>query len=257
LAKRTTYQELMTGIKVLLKKRALTYKDVAKELSLSESSVKRLFSSTDGQLSKIENICDWLEVSFSDLLALTQEDQKKVYILNEKQEDLFLKYPGALQFYLELIVYDYSVKEIKDFYNLTDESVYFYLNRLEEQKFIELHPNNKVKNLIIGEISPSGNTKLAKHLFKTMVNNIFKVSMDLMEKPETKNGKKHSIKTGELLLAESSINEVLKEYDDFRERIHKVHLRDCRLYPKRDLISHIYFDAILPQRMFSDRIPNV
>ena len=102
MSKRTYYQEVMEGLKEILKSRRLSYKDAATVLKLSESSVKRLFNARDGQLSKIEALCEWLGIQLSDITGLIEENQEDTYITNPEQERAFLKNPGALQFFVEL-----------------------------------------------------------------------------------------------------------------------------------------------------------
>lgn len=252
------YQEMMEALKKILKSRKLGYAEAAEVLGLSESSVKRLFNAHDGHMSKVEALCDWLEVTVSDVLALTEKDQEEDYILRPNQEAFFLEYPGALQFYLEIVEYDHSVAEIKDIYHLNDASVTFYLNRLEDYGFVEVFPGNVVKNKIKGTIVPSGKGGLSRKLLRSSLDNIAEVTIKMMDQPNSSPGERRAtVKTGEMLFSKSSTKEILEEYLQFNEKMAQLSRRDTRLYPKKELTPHMYFNAFIPQRMFTERIPNI
>ena len=52
---------IMNTLKIALKNNGKTYKDVGSTLNLSESSVKRLFSTNKITLERIEEICDVID----------------------------------------------------------------------------------------------------------------------------------------------------------------------------------------------------
>ena len=67
--------ELLEQLKIELKQSGLTYRDVADSLSISESSVKRLFRERDMSLTRLESICALVNL---DLRVLTERcDQTK------------------------------------------------------------------------------------------------------------------------------------------------------------------------------------
>ncbi len=255
MAKRTTYQEMTEGLKTILKRRKISYKEVADHLGLAESSIKRLLNANDGQFSKIEKLCEWLGLSFSDLLEIHENKNEQSYILTTEQEALFKRYPGALQFYLELTEYELSVEEIKESYLLSEASVTFYLSQLERVGLIEVHAHNNVKNKIHSEVSLSPSGELAKTLLKSSMESIYQVTIKMME--EEKKQKRGTVSTGELLFSQTSAAELYREYELFNEKLSKVSARDSRLYPKKELIPYTYFNAFIPHRVFKVRIPNI
>ncbi len=258
MSRRTIYQDIMDGLKKILKGRKLNYSQAARALDLSESSVKRLFNAKDGHLSKVESLCDWLDVDISDVLALNDKDQMEDYVLSSQQEAFFLEYPGALQFYLEIVEYDHTAEEIKDIYHLNDASMTFYLNRLEDHGFIEVFPGNIIKNKVENPIVPTGKGALSKKLLRSSLANIAEVTIKMMDQPNSPNSERRAtVKTGEMLFSKSSTKEILEEYLQFNEKMAKLSRRDTRLYPKKELTPHMYFNAFIPQRMFTERIPNV
>lgn len=58
---------LIEVLKRELKSRDITYADVAKKLDLSEASIKRMFSTKDFMLSRLDDICEFAGIEFADL----------------------------------------------------------------------------------------------------------------------------------------------------------------------------------------------
>ena len=140
--------ELITTLKKLLKRGNLTYVDVARQLELSEASVKRLFSEQNLSLQRLDAICSLLDMEISDLVQEMQSEQRKpISELTEAQEkeianDLML---------LMITVYvlnRWSMRDILDNYDLTETECIRYLAHLDRIRIIELQPNNQIKLLV-------------------------------------------------------------------------------------------------------------
>ena len=68
-----TPARIMTSLKVIMKSRQITYRDLARHIRLSEASVKRIFSRTTLTLTRLDEICKALEVSMSEVVRLAGE----------------------------------------------------------------------------------------------------------------------------------------------------------------------------------------
>ena len=64
---------IVAELKRALRERGLTYAAVAAKLALSVASVKRLFSSGDLSLKRVDQICELLETGLADILAQARE----------------------------------------------------------------------------------------------------------------------------------------------------------------------------------------
>ena len=64
---------LLQALKKQLRAQGKTYVDVAQLLDLSEASVKRLFASQSFTLQRLEQLCDWLQIEFSELMQQAQQ----------------------------------------------------------------------------------------------------------------------------------------------------------------------------------------
>src|SRR5574343_367976 len=73
-------------LKAHLKARGLTYKDLATGLNLSEASIKRMFASGDCSLERLDQICVYLQLEFSDLFTSSPRKRKWISQLTQQQE---------------------------------------------------------------------------------------------------------------------------------------------------------------------------
>jgi DNA-binding Xre family transcriptional regulator len=59
---------IVETLKRELRKQGIRYKEVAKKLELSEASVKRLFAERSFTLTRLAQVCELLNLEFSDLV---------------------------------------------------------------------------------------------------------------------------------------------------------------------------------------------
>jgi transcriptional regulator with XRE-family HTH domain len=77
---------LIETLKTCLKTNGITYSDIATELNLSESSVKRLFSTRDFSLNRLESICKLMNMEIGEVFQLMNEQQFELQQLTLQQE---------------------------------------------------------------------------------------------------------------------------------------------------------------------------
>ena len=65
MSKKARTSTLISTLKATLKARDLTYGELGSRIGLSEASVKRLFSEETFTLKRVEEICNVLEIDFS------------------------------------------------------------------------------------------------------------------------------------------------------------------------------------------------
>jgi DNA-binding Xre family transcriptional regulator len=143
--------EITLALKSALKSKGLTYKDVADKLGLSEKTIKRLFRDKDCSLSRLNDICELIDLSLYDLLDFAKNYNEPLAKLSHQQ----LLYLGAHPFhfnFLMLLITNHDIDLIMQTYELSDVSIFRYLRDLDAQKFIELGPNNDFKLLIQGKL---------------------------------------------------------------------------------------------------------
>ncbi|MDQ7048388.1 MAG: helix-turn-helix transcriptional regulator [Enterobacterales bacterium] len=84
-------QLVLNTLKHCLKEKNLTYVDVAKALSLSEASIKRIFSEKNISLHRLDIICQLLGMELTDLMRRAEKQQEVISELTLEQEQEFLK----------------------------------------------------------------------------------------------------------------------------------------------------------------------
>ena len=138
---------VVEALKRELKARAITYASLARQLKLSEASVKRMFSRRDFTLKRLDEICRYAQIEFSDLARAVTRDETLLSELTLEQEKeivadrkLFLVAVCALN----QVTFD----QIVETYDITTAECVRLLTRLDRLKFIELQPGNRVKLLV-------------------------------------------------------------------------------------------------------------
>jgi transcriptional regulator with XRE-family HTH domain len=137
---------IVAELKRALRERGHTYAAVAEKLGLSVASVKRLFSGGDLSLSRVDQICELLQIGLAEILARTQ-DRPIVSQLTVAQEQEIVSDP-KLFLICWMLVNRTSFEEIVRAYQFTEREVLRLLIRLDQLKVIELQPGNRVRLLV-------------------------------------------------------------------------------------------------------------
>ncbi|MBU3001839.1 helix-turn-helix domain-containing protein [Paraglaciecola arctica] len=134
-------------LKQLLRQQQITYKDIAFKLDMSEANIKRIFSTQNFTLQRLEQLCDILHMRLSDLFMLTEKQVQQISQLTAEQENQLLADPKLLL--IAVCVRDaWKFDEIIDYYDIDKHQCIQLLARLDKLKIIELLPNNHFKSLI-------------------------------------------------------------------------------------------------------------
>lgn len=137
---------LVASLKRALKKRGLTYAQVAHALRLSEASVKRLFSEQSFSLQRLEQIAELAGLSLAELAHLADSDAGRQSQLSEQQERELVAQPALLLcFYL--LLNGYRTADILSDYAIDQHQLIGLLVRLDRMGLIELLPENRVRLL--------------------------------------------------------------------------------------------------------------
>jgi transcriptional regulator with XRE-family HTH domain len=137
---------LVTELKRALKTQGLTYAALARALKLSESSVKRLFSTQNFSLQRLEQVCNLLGIEISDLVQMMNARREYLTQLTPEQEEALLADPKLLLM-TYLLINGWSVDEIVANFTIDAGEAERLLIRLHRAKIIELLPFNRVKLL--------------------------------------------------------------------------------------------------------------
>jgi transcriptional regulator with XRE-family HTH domain len=131
--------QLIAALKQCLKARKMTYASLAKELHLSEASVKRVFARGTFSLDRLQSVCRVLDMSFYDLARLASPGDARVTTLTLEQENALASDANLLTtFYL--ILNDWTPAEIRRQYAFDEPQQRRLLAQLDDLGLIELLP---------------------------------------------------------------------------------------------------------------------
>lgn len=145
--------QIVESLKYQLHLRGLGYKDLARAWGLSESSVKRLMTSDQLSLEKIDKACELLQISVGDFFKQISFDKKsELYYLTPDQEQALANEPEVLHYFL-LIEEGWMPSEIVKQYSISSVKNTKILTHLEKLGLIELLPQNRIKRSYVGQLS--------------------------------------------------------------------------------------------------------
>jgi DNA-binding Xre family transcriptional regulator len=137
---------IVAELKRALRERGLTYGAVAAKLELSIASVKRLFSTGELSLRRVDQICELLETGLAEILARAR-DRPATRQLTLAQEHELVSDP-QLFLVAWLLVNRIPLEEIVRSYQFTERDVLRLFIKLDRLKVIELQPGNRVRLLV-------------------------------------------------------------------------------------------------------------
>lgn len=140
----STTADLVIALKKELKASQMTYADLAKSLGMSESSVKRMFSSAEMSLSRVDAICRALRLDFADLARRVAEGQKLVAEMTQEQERAVVADKKLLLVAI-CVLSHWTMEQITANYRLTEAQVVQCLAQLDRIGVIELRPLNRYR----------------------------------------------------------------------------------------------------------------
>ncbi len=135
---------LIDALKRELKRQGKTYRDAADVLALSEASVKRLFAEHNLSLERLDQLCDWLDLEFADLVSLMARSKRQTTRLTLQQEQELVA-DKKLLLLAHFLINGLSFTEITEQYAIDEHEGIQLLAKLDTLKVIELLPNNRVK----------------------------------------------------------------------------------------------------------------
>lgn len=135
---------LIETLKAELKKRGKTYSEVAPVLGLSEASVKRLFSTGNISLPRLERLCDFLNLEFGDLVRSMEQRSNLTTSLTLAQEEELVS-DMRLLLMAHFLINGLDVDTIVERYAISQLDSIQLLAQLDRLKIIELLPGNRVR----------------------------------------------------------------------------------------------------------------
>jgi transcriptional regulator with XRE-family HTH domain len=143
---------IIAEIKRTLKERDITYAEVARHMKLSLPSVKRLLSTGDLSLDRLDKICELLGMEPAELIEQMRQRAAPVTQLTDAQEREIIADP-RLFLMAWLIINRWRIEEIVEAFRFTEREAERYLIKLDRLKIIELQPGNRTRLRVNSNLS--------------------------------------------------------------------------------------------------------
>ena len=140
----STTHDLVAALKAELKAAGMTYADLAQELGLAESSIKRVFAKGDMPLSRIDEVLRVLKMDFAELARKIADAQPLRRELTHEQEAAVIADRKLLLMAI-CAFSQWTFEQIVATYTVTDAECVKYLVQLDKLGIIELRPLNRYR----------------------------------------------------------------------------------------------------------------
>jgi DNA-binding Xre family transcriptional regulator len=139
-------KRLQMKLKEVARGQGKSYADMALKLEVSEATVKRVMNHEDVSFSRLEQLCDVLEVSLYDIVDLSKNQGQKLYQYTKEQEQ-FLSKDKLVFLVFRYLIMGKALSEIGQRLMMPEEKLRTILKDMEEIKLIERHPSDRIKLL--------------------------------------------------------------------------------------------------------------
>lgn len=212
--------ELLDTLKQYLKAKNITYRRLAQEIGLSETSIKRLFSEESFSLRRLEEVCKILDLDIYDLsLMARRKRQRSTNSLSIEQERILVGDERLLTF-LYFLINGWPLSLITEQYDITEQEATRLLIKLDRLKLIELYPENRFRLLVSKNIFWRKHGPLWKHYQK-------KVFEDFIRHPFDQPNDRLEFSPGQL--SEASLRLILKKIDELVRQFNELAEMDADL----------------------------
>ena len=140
----STTADLVAALQKELKTAQMTYADLAQQLGMAESSVKRMLAKGDMPLSRIDAICRALALDFADLARHVADNQPLLRELTPEQERAVVADKKLLLMAI-CVLSQWTLEQVTTTYRLTEAEGIQYLAQLDRIGIIELRPFNRYR----------------------------------------------------------------------------------------------------------------
>lgn len=170
-------KQIANTLKQLLKQHKITYRIIAQELAMSEANIKRVFATNSFSLERLEQICNIINLTLSDLFSLSEKQQQQLTELTLEQEQELIENPKLLL--VAVCVRDYwRFEEIIEHYDIDVYECIRLMAKLDKIKLIQLLPNNNYKLLIAQDFRWIKNGPLEQFMEKEVLSRFMASSFD-------------------------------------------------------------------------------
>jgi transcriptional regulator with XRE-family HTH domain len=139
--------ELVEALKRALKARGVTYAAAARDMGLSEASVKRLFASRDFTLKRMDRLCELAAVDLGELARSLDQKDHLLAKLTPQQEKAIVG-DRKLMLVALCAMNGWTAEQMTSAYTLSAPECIRLLLKLDRMGIVRLLPGNRVRLLL-------------------------------------------------------------------------------------------------------------
>jgi DNA-binding Xre family transcriptional regulator len=230
--------ELFELLKSILKARGVTYADLARQLTLSEPTIKRIFSERDCKLSRMNEICTALDLTLDDLVAEANRVEVRPSQLSGVQEARLAEDRPAFSLFL-LLLDGMPPEAIQEQCQLENLKILELGTTLERLGLAEVMPGNRIRLTIQGPVEFRRDGLLHQTLLK--------LNMDFLRNTYLAQDTDHSAYlTQTRRMTRKTAQHILTRLRDVQMELSNFARRDQLTQPKNALRSYKLGIALAP-----------
>jgi transcriptional regulator with XRE-family HTH domain len=168
---------LVDALKRELKARGITYARVAKEVRMSEASIKRMFSQKNFTLARLDQICQVARLEVTDLLRQADRGEDLLSQLTYEQET-HIAADTRLLLVAICALNHWTLAQILATYEISKAECIKLLAQLDRLGIIRLLPNNKIRPLVTRAFSWLPDGPIQRYFNSQVQENFFRSSFD-------------------------------------------------------------------------------
>jgi Mn-dependent DtxR family transcriptional regulator len=232
-------KRLRATIKQLMKKNGARYEDLAKALSLSLPTVKRMLTKDDFPIERAVFIANWLGVSFPQLIELATQNSGELAQFSEGQEDFFVKNPRAF-LYFHLLLSGWSTKQVSEKFGFKKSEAEKLQFSLEKMNLLEVWPGGRLRLKAKGPHQMIRGGKLERKFFSKVADTIFiKLRNKVGGYSDPDHKSSHTLfRPFEIVMSDKNYAEMVREQRAVLEKYRAIGAKELQMEP-REKLKHV------------------
>lgn len=218
------YPHLITTLKALLKKKGLSYENLAERSGIPLSTLKKNLTAEDCSLNRLDEICRAADLSLEDLINANQKESQQAIHFSEEQEEHFKKNLPAFHVYWNLVYERRTLEDTGKRCRLAESEIKKLLLQLDRLNLIELHPGNRIKLPALRPVRWARDSDFMKQIQREWAEKLLKDCSHGEEDPE-----RFALQFFQL--RKETIAELKNTLASIEEEFSRRTIREMRLYP--------------------------
>ncbi len=227
--RRLEVHALQDALKYLMQNRGLKLTDLSAKFSISIATAKRLLNGDDLSMDRVLEICDWLDVSFFDLVELIKKQRAEYHFCSTEQEEYLAKHPSHFAF-LKALQRGLSISSIRKASQISKSDCDAYLADLESHQFLKIGSGQSVELIVKDGMDWLPNGPLWKAYYARWISEVA-TYMQCVETPNPQT----LVEVSQRQFTPATIRELKNELDEISRKYATISRLERRIHPPEKL----------------------